>query len=91
MDLDRAPEDDDDGSLYRLFGFALHVGIKFRNKALYGHLQSWFRPERRRRYGLELTALKRLVETDKSVLLAVVKLQDRGKMTFPYQILLPFM
>lgn len=91
VDFDRTPETDDDGSLYRLFGFALHVGIKFRNKVLHGRLRSWFRPEKRRRYGLELTTLKSLVETDKSVLPAVVKFQDRGKMTFPHQILLPFM
>lgn len=38
-----------------------------------------------------LTTLKSLVETDKSVLPAVVKFQDRGKTTFPHQILLPFM
>ena len=32
-----------------------------------------------------------LVKTDKSILPAVVRFQDRGKMTFPHQISLPFM
>ena len=40
---------------------------------------------------MEWAVLKILVETDKSILPAVVRFQDRGKMTFPQQILLPFM
>ena len=35
--------------------------------------------------------MKHLVETEKSVLPAVIKLQDRDKMTFPHHALLPFM
>lgn len=76
---------DDDASLYRLFGFSLFVGIKFRNKALRGHLRT---PCRRRQYGRELALKHILVENDKSVLPAIIKFQDRGKMTFS---LLPFM
>ena len=40
---------------------------------------------------MELSVLKNLVETVKSILPAVVRFRDRGKMTFPHQILLPFM
>ena len=29
VDLDAIPEADDDASMYHLFGFALHVGMKF--------------------------------------------------------------
>ena len=75
-------------SLYCLFGFALHVGMKFRKKATHGYLRSCFCPSRRRQYALELGVLKTLVETDKSILPAVVRFQ--GKMTFPHQVLLPF-
>ena len=32
MDFDATTEEDDDASLYRLFSFALHVGMKFRKK-----------------------------------------------------------
>ena len=91
VDLDAVPEADDDVSLYHLFGFELHVGMKFRKKATHGHLCSCFFPSRRRQYAMELAVLKSLVETDKSILPAVVRFQDRGKMTYPHQILLPFM
>ena len=79
MDLDAVPEADDDASLYHLFGFALHVGMKFRKKVTRGHLCSCFCPSRRRQYAMELAVLKTLVETDKSILPAVVRFQDRGK------------
>ena len=65
--------------------------MKFRKKATHGHLRSCFCPGRRRQYAVELAVLKTLVETDKSILPAVVRFQDRGKMTFPHQVLLPFM
>ena len=76
VDLDAVPEADDDASLYRLFGFALHVGMKFRKKATHGHLRSCFCLSRRRQYAMELAVLKTLVETDKSILPAVVRFQD---------------
>ena len=82
---------DDDASLYRLFGFSLFVGIKFRNKALRGHLRRIYSPCKRRQYGRELALMDILVESDKSVLPAIIKFQDRGKMTFPHKALLPFM
>ena len=65
--------------------------MQFRKKAAYGRLRSCFLPIKRRRYLDELNVLKHLVETDKSVLPAVIKFQDRGKMTFPHHALLPFM
>ena len=83
-------DSDNDASLFRLFGFALHVGIKYRKKVLYGKLRKRFCISKRRMYAAELKILKELVETDKSDPPAVVRFQDRGKMTFPHRIL-PFM
>ena len=84
------PEPDDDGSLYRLFGFSLFVGINFRKKAVHGSLRKIFTTCKRNSYSLQLNALKSLLETDKSCLPACVKFQDRGKMMFPHRDLLPF-
>lgn len=84
-------ESDDDASLYRLFGFSLFVGMQFRKKTLYGCLRHHYLPSKRRQYRLELQVMKSLVETDKSVCPAVIKFQDRGKMTFPHQALFPFL
>ena len=36
---DTDTEPDDDTSLYRLFGFALYVGISSRNKIVFGRLK----------------------------------------------------
>lgn len=47
----------DDASLYRLFGFALFVGIRFREKTLYGHLRYDYLPQTRRKYYLELQVI----------------------------------
>jgi len=91
VDLDAVPEADDDASLYRLFGFSIHVGIKFRKRALYGRLRSHFQVARKKQYAKELLILKGIVEKDRSVLPGVIKFQDQGKMTFPHQALLPFM
>ena len=86
--MERITEADDDVSLYRLFGFSLFIAIKFRKN---GQLRKHYHPSRRRRYALELKILKSIVETDKSVLPGTIKLQDRGKMTFPHKALIPFM
>lgn len=82
---------DDDASLYRLFGFALFVGIHFRKRTLYGRARQHYLPTTRRKYQLELQVMKNLVETDKSVCPAVIKFQDRGKMAFPHRALFPFL
>ena len=84
------PEPDDDGSLYRLFGFALFVGISFRKKAVLGCLRKKFTILERNSYRVQLKVLKSLLENDKSCLPACVKFQDRGKMMFPHRKLLPF-
>lgn len=86
-----AVESDDDGSLYRLFGFSLFVAMQHKKRSIYGRLRRRYLPCTRTRYGHELQLLKKLVATDKSDLPAVIKAQDRGKMTFPHQALLPFM
>ena len=91
VDLVSDPVADDDGSLYRLFGFSLHVSMKFRKRASYGGSRAHFTIKKRKQYLEEYLALKTLVETDRSVLLGIVRFQDRGKMTFPHRVLLPFM
>lgn len=83
-------EPDDDTSLYRLFGFGLHASIRLRKRVIYGKLHKRSRQQRRREYFVQLQILKSLVETDKSVLPACIRLQDRGKMTFPNRSFLPF-
>ena len=83
---------DDDVSLYRLFGFSLHVSILFRSRSC------WSRSRVAKRYTLEkkqklrkqLSVLKLLVESDKTVIPAILKKQDRGRMKFPHHRLLPF-
>ena len=84
-------EPDNDASLYRLFGFSLFAGMRFRKKALHGKLRDHYHLSTRRKYRLELQVMKSLVETDKSVCPAVIKFQDRGKMTFPHRALVPFL
>ena len=82
---------DDDASLYRLFGFSLFVAIRFRRKVLYGSLRRLYTLLKRKQYLVELNVLKSLIETDKSILPVIIRSQDRGKMTFPHRVLLPFM
>lgn len=84
------PQADDDTSLYRLFGFSLFASIRLRKRIWYGQIRRKYTTERKWRYKKEYTLLLSLVETDKSVLPACIKLQDRGKMTFPHHSFLPF-
>ena len=83
-------EPDDDMSIYRLFGFALFAGIRYRKKVVYGKLRKIATKERRKEYMHHLNILQSLIETDKSVLPACIRLQDRGKMIFPERAVLPF-
>ena len=46
--------------------------------------------KRKQKYKKEYALLVLLVETDKGVLPASIKLQDRGKMTVPHHSFLPF-
>ena len=65
---DTDTEPDDDTSLYRLFGFALLVGISSRKKIIFGRLKKpRTRNSRQENYKL-LQVLQSLVEKDKSVL-----------------------
>ena len=82
---------DDDVSLYHLFGFSLHVSIQFRSRSC------WSRSRVAKRYTLEkkqklrkqLSVLRVLVELDKTVIPAILKKQDRGRVKFPHHRLLP--
>jgi len=58
VDLDAVPGADDDASLYRLFGFSIHVGIKFRKRALYGRLRSHFQVARKKQYAKILKGIE---------------------------------
>ena len=87
---ERNPHADDDTSLYRLFGFSLFVSIRFRKRVQFGRLRKRYTFERRRIYRQQYAILSSIVETDKSVLPACIKIQDRGKMTFPHHSFLPF-
>lgn len=87
---DTDSEPDDDTSLYRLFGFALFVGINSRKKVVFGRLKKVMTMEYRQRPYKLMKILISLVEKDKSVLPACIKFQDRGKMMFPEQNFLPF-
>ena len=87
---ERNPQADDDTSLYRLFGFSLFVSIRHRKRMCYGRLRMKCTLERKRTYKQQYAVLVLLVEIDKSVLPACIKLQDRGKMTFPHHSFLPF-
>ena len=84
------PGTDDDTSLYRLFGFSMFVSIQFRKRVWFGRLRKRYTYEHRCAMRREYTLLTLLVESDKSVLPACIKFQDRGKMTFPHHSFLPF-
>lgn len=81
---------DDDIALYRLWGFSLFASIRFRKSALTKFCKR-YTAIRRRSLAKQLTVLQTLLETDKSILPAVIRLQDRGKMNFPHRILIPLM
>ena len=82
-------EASDDVSLYRLFGFALFAGIRARKNVVSGKLKM-SSAKRRKEYAVHLRILQSLVETDKSILPACIRVQDRGRMTFPERSFLPF-
>ncbi len=88
--VDELPQPDDDVSLYRLFGFSLFAGISFRKRAVFGRLRKHYTVTKRRAFHIQLRMLQSLVEKEKSVLPACIKLQDRGRMTFPHKDILPF-
>ena len=83
---------DDDVTLYRLFGFSLHVSMRFRARSCWSRskLAKHYTLKKKQDFRKQLSLLKLLVETDKTVIPAVLKKQDRGRMKFPQQSLLPF-
>ncbi len=81
---------DDDTSLYRLFGFSIFVSIRFRKRAVFGRLRKHHTSAKKALYRVQLDALKTLVESDKTVLPACIKYQDRGKMLFPCRNMIRF-
>ena len=76
--------------MYQLLSFALHVGIKFRKRASHVTFLYVVVPVEGDNMQWNWLFLNTLVETDKSILPAVVRFQDGGKMTFPHQVPLPF-
>ncbi len=62
------------------------MSIRFLKKVVLGKLYSRYRGTTRRKYSKELKVLNSLLETDTSVLPAVIKFQDRGRMRFPHNI-----
>lgn len=83
---------DDDVSLYRLFGFSLHVSIQFRSRSCWNRsrVAKRYTLEKKQKFRKQLSMLKVLVESDKTVIPAILKKQDRGRMKFPHRLLLPF-
>ena len=77
-------------SLYRLFGFSLFASIRFRRKVVFGKLRKHSTTKRKKSYCAQLQILQSLLETDKTILPAALKYQDRGRMIFPNRLLLPF-
>ena len=82
-------EPDDEVSLYRLFGFALFVSIRYRRRVIYGRTMHRATRKRKLLYKMQLALLNSMLETDKSVAPSCIKFQDRGKMKFPCRTMLP--
>lgn len=78
---------DDDESLYRIAGFALHSCIKLRKMML----KASKKRSRRTVLAKEIEVLEILCCTDKSAIPEKLKLLDRGGLTFPTSGLLPFL
>ena len=83
---------DDDVTLYRLFGFSLHASMHFRSRSCWGRsrMAKRYSLEKRMNFRKQVSVLKLLTEKDKSVIPAILKEQDRGRMKFPCQTLIPF-
>ena len=79
----RSPIPDDDASIVRVVGFALHSAIKYRSDALAPINSQKHNTDAQHRFGKELELLKRMKCPDdaKSFMPSVVKFQDRGGMT----------
>ena len=66
------------------------MSIRYRKRVIYDRLKRRATSERKHLYHIHVKILKALIETDKTLLPACIKYQDRGKMMFPHHDLLPF-
>ena len=82
----------DDVTLYRLFGFSLHVCIRFRARSCWSRSRKakHYTLTRKQNFRKQMSLLQLLLEKDKTVIPAILEKQDRGRMKFPRQSLLPF-
>ena len=79
---------DDDASIVRVSGFALHSAIRYRKKALGPKLRSRHSTTTRETLQKELQFLKSLKAVDKSFVPQVIGYQDRGRMTIMHSAML---
>ena len=82
----------DDDVTYRLFGFSLHVCIRFRARSCWSRSRKakHYTLTRKQNFRKQMSLLQLLLEKDKTVIPAILEKQDRGRMKFPRQSLLPF-
>ncbi len=81
---------DDDASVVRVSGFALHSAIRYRKKALQPKSRSRHNSITREKLKKELDFLKLLKAADKTFVPRVVSYQDRGRMTIMHSAMLDF-
>ena len=81
---------DDDSSVIRVSGFALHSAIEYRRKALLPKSKSKYSNMARQKFKKEVELLKRMKTTDKLFVPRVVAFQDRGNMTIMHPAMLNF-
>ena len=81
---------DDDASVIRVSGFALHSAISFRRRALLPKFKSKHSSEARRKFKRELELLQHMKASDKSFVPQVVLFQDRGRLTIMHPAMLNF-
>ena len=81
---------DDDASIIRVSGFALHSAIRFGRKALLPKNKSKHTTVARQKFTKELELLKLMKTADKSFMPRVVTYQDRGHMTIMHPAMLDF-
>ena len=81
---------DDDASIVRVSGFALHSAIEYRRKALLPKNKTKHSSVASHNFAQELDVLTRLKAEDKSFVPRVIDFQDRGHMTIMHQAMLSF-
>ena len=91
---------DDDVALYRFFGLSLHASIIVCKPRKWSHHRTRansvrrrvnpFSVQERKKRSIQFHVLEHLLETDKTAIPAILKRLDRGRMTFPHRMMLPF-